>query len=174
MEAVSSGTPAVNLIDYRAMTCIAAGDRAFGLMELLVSLTIISLAILLTVGIFLSGVKGMQKGQDLSAGTLVASSVLAEEFFRIQNGEAAIDSATFFSQDTPVLTGQRVAGTTTFDYEIRHKLIRDVHGDPIGERLTENRLKKVDILVSWSGGKSAGQGKLEVALSKLVSQRDFQ
>ena len=150
---------------------------AFSLLELMISMMILAVAILLTLGIFMSGVKGSQKGQDLSAGVLVAKSVLNEEMLKIQTGAGTISSATFFSQDTPTITGQRVVGTTTFDYEIRHSLVNDIGGTPIGDGLPLNRVKKVDILVTWTdnpGDSSVGQGLLKVGHSKFINQRAFQ
>ena len=150
---------------------------AFSLLELMISMMILAVAILLTLGVFMSGVKGVQKGQDLSAGALVARSVLMEEILKIQTGTGAMSSATFFTQDTPTISGQRKVGSTTFDYEIRHSLINDVGGTPIGDGLPQNRVKKVDILVTWTdnpGDSSVGQGLLKVGYSKLINQRAFQ
>jgi prepilin-type N-terminal cleavage/methylation domain-containing protein len=172
------------VLKYRGLERFSNGSilqlfnrSGFSLIELMISMAILTTAILLMAGIFLSAIKTTHKGIDLSSGILVAKSVLSEEIHNIETGASGTTVAELFSQNPLSIVGQKKVGNQTFDYTItRSLLVHAVTGDPIGERLADNGLLKVNVLVSWTDNPtqgSPGQGLQRVGYTELLNQRDL-
>ena len=140
-------------------------------------MAILTTAILMMIGIFLSAVQTSRESRELSSGTLLAKSVLSEEVHKIATGASTITVTELFQADPLTITGQRKLGNQVFDFQITRDLVLDrVTGDALGDRLTENRLIKLQAIVTWtdnSDQSSPGQGLQRVGYSELVNQRDL-
>ncbi len=139
-------------------------------MELLVSIGILATALLMVVGVFLTVTRASQKSLDLTAGTLVAQSVLSREIYGIMRDENS--RRLFFQRDyqaDPLVRGTERLNQTVFTYLL---YANTVMGAEVG-----NRVKKVDAVVWWWNeeatsvpGARAGYGTLRSEVTRLVNE----
>ena len=139
-------------------------------MELLVSVGILGTALVMVVGVFLTVTRASQKSLDLTAGTVVAQSVLSRELHGIMSHEAS--RRTFFDRDyrtDPWVRGTERLNQTAFTYLLYANTV--MNGD-VG-----NRVKKVDAVVWWWNeeatsvpGAKAGYGFLRSEVTRLVNE----
>jgi Tfp pilus assembly protein PilV len=145
--------------------------RGFSIAELLLSMVILSVITLGVLGLTSTILQTGQEAADTSVGVAVAEA----EIQRVIS--AAQGDPDFWDLDhlvTPYATSSVVADGTAFECEIRAATVMD-NGISLGSSsgLVENRLKKVDIVVTWwdsSTTEHQGYGKLETRLSRLVSE----
>ncbi len=146
-------------------------NNGYSLLELMLSMTIILIAMISIIGLFVSLFKSSQKGLDLTNGLVIAESVMNQYIYDKQELSGGL-----FSNLTDN-TASPETGTTETDYgsEFSHKTIysyeiicRDV------KTTAPLDLKKLDVTVSWwrdSAKESeyrSGYGKLTVHISRLV------
>ncbi len=139
-------------------------------MELLVSIGILATSLVMVVGVFLTVTRASQKSLDLTAGTVVAQSVLSRELYGIMSNE--VSRRTFFDRDyqtDPLLRGTERLNQTAFTYLLYANTV--MNGD-VG-----NRVKKVDVVVWWWNeeaasvpGSTAGYGFLRSEVTRLVNE----
>jgi type II secretory pathway pseudopilin PulG len=136
----------------------------FSLIELVLAVSIVATALLLFIGLFFTMFRASQKGVDLTAGTIVAESVLNQYLYDQQEKTGGLTVNLVDNSGSPY-TGTTSLNKTIFTYEIT---CQD----------TDNTdLKKVDVQVWWWQGDVAkqdnkeGYGKLNVKLTRLVFTR---
>jgi len=139
-------------------------------MELMVSVGILATALVLVVGIFMSVTQASQKSLDLTAGTIVAESILSRELYEVMGREDSRHA--FFARDyqtDPFVRGTERLNQTVFTYLIYATGAMD------GE--VGNRVKKVDAVVWWwteegaaSSGGRTGYGFLRSEVTRLVNE----
>lgn len=142
----------------------------FSLVELMISIGILATSLLLVVGIFMTVTRASQKSLDLTAGTIIAESVLSRELYSIM-GDDTTRAGFFAANDpsVPIVQGTERLNQTVFTYLI---YANTVMGGEVG-----NRVKKVDTVVWWwnEGGSSVagvrpGYGFLRSEVSRLVNE----
>ncbi len=140
--------------------------KGYSLIEVVLSIAIISTAILILVGLFTIMFKSSQKGVDLTIGTVVASSELAKYLYTLQETPGlGLDSLD--TDGDPPYRGTVTLNRTVFSYEIK-----SFSAGP--------DLRKVDISVWWwqkapdsfSQEFRTGYGRLNVKLSRIVYTKE--
>lgn len=137
--------------------------------ELILAVGLITVAILFLVGLSTATLRASDKSSKLYPGYQVAR----KELDRVCSSAAG--DPNFWLQDylaTPWESGSIRVGTTEFNFEIfARTLLDESTSAPLGTSTSaNNRVKKVDIVVSWSGGERQGQGQLRVRASQLVNE----
>ena len=153
----------------------------FSLIELLISMSIIATALVFLIGVFTTGMRANRKSVDLTAGVLVAESIISQELYGILQDDTKRDD--FFkdsssSATTPYVQGVRYNNNTKFTYKMFVSNVGD-----IGEG-ADNAMKTVDVQVWWwnedSGSEvdpnpssdwRAGYGVVSVGLTRLINQQ---
>lgn len=148
----------------------------FSLAELMLALGITSLAILSVGLVLLSILRSDRKTLDTALGGLVARQVLDRTMDRVRADQPAGTKAQFWGSDfvsTPFEAGNITNNGTAFHYEVRAETVVNTGGDDVGGGLTSNRLKKVDVLITWWGSEQndrTGYGELKVQTSRVVGE----
>ncbi|MEW6282438.1 MAG: type II secretion system protein [Candidatus Eremiobacterota bacterium] len=152
-----------------------ARHGGFSLLELLIAFSIIATALLLIIGVFTTILRGSQKTVDLTAGTILAESILDERIYYILNTAPAVDKDNFLNGlASPLLGSGSYMNDTVFSYAIYTTPVT-FPGMGLG-----NRLVKADIIVWWwkpsgsateSAKATQGYGYLRSELSRLVNER---
>ena len=128
-------------------------QRGFSVLELIISLAILASAGLLVMATLTRMLKPSQKAVDLSAGVVLAQSVMQEEVYKIlTDAPGALTSrATFLGGDSPpapALPGLFSVGGTDYQFEIEHQTVLDQStGDPLGGTNVDFQAKRVTITV---------------------------
>jgi Tfp pilus assembly protein PilV len=143
----------------------------FSLAELLLSLGFITTVVLIVMGLTTT----LHRSGQESADRVTAATIAETEIQRAINAGQSDNS--FWAADhtgPPYSSGAVTIKGTDFDYVVTAVTVMD-GGVPVGHGtgLTENRLKKVDIIVTWwesATTERAGYGKLEFKASRLVSE----
>lgn len=152
---------------------------AFTLAEVLLALGVVVLTILATTAFTIAVLRATQKTTDQPVGTLVAERLLSEEIYRAQSDSPPGARASFWDNDwvsTPFRTGTVRRNETDYQYWIYAETVNDLTtGQPLGNggTVTNNRVKKVDIAVSWfgaQGGTRGGYGRLLRTATRLVNE----
>lgn len=154
---------------------ITVRSKGFSIIELVISLAILSSVGLLVMATLTRMLRPSQKAADLSTGVVVAQSVIEEEIHAILSDTGAIPKATFWTSDAPPgspITGSITVGGTDYSYQMEYQTVRDqTTGDPLGGTDPERQIKKVDITVWWWNGNPDdardGYGQLQTQASQL-------
>ena len=157
---------------------IRRGRRGFSLVELLVSIGIVATVLVYIIGVFTTGMKANRKSVDLTAGTLVAESVISHELYGVladKDKSARFFAHTYTSNDAAI-EGTETLSNTVFTYKL---FVSDVN------QFVEsgNKMKKVDVQVWWWVPEStdtsdlqgntirAGYGVVSVGMTRLINQQ---
>lgn len=158
----------ISMIDIRKRSKL---NNGYSLVELMLSMTIILIAMISIIGLFVTLFRSSQKGLDLTNGLVVAESVMNQYIYDKQEMAGGLYSNLTDNSASPV------TGTTENDYgdELSHKTIysyqiicRDV------KTTAPLDLKKLDVTVSWwrdpekESEYKTGYGRLTVHISRLV------
>lgn len=144
--------------------------RGLSLAEVMVALGLITFMILALAGLSFSTLSSSQKSGDVALATQVAHQQLKRSV------ETARADPNFWAADhlaAPWTTGTVTVGSTEFRFEVfAQTLVDSVAGTELGgDPANSNRVKKVDIVVSWmSSGPRVGYGKLSTHASCLVNE----
>jgi hypothetical protein len=132
---------------------------------------------ILSVGLVLFSIlRTDRKTVDTSVGGLVARQVLDRAIDRVRADQPAGTKAQFWGGSfvtTPFEAGNLTNNGTSFHYEVRAETVQDTTGTDVGSTLPSNRLKKVDVVVTWWGSEQhdrSGYGELRVETSRLVGE----
>ncbi len=145
--------------------------RGFSVAELLLSLGFITTVILSVIGLTTTIHRTGQESADRISASIVADS----EIQRVIAAAQADDNFWDFDHTaTPYTTGSVIVDRTEFRYEVTATTVMD-GVDELGTSggLSQNRLKKVNIVVNWWDSETTehnGYGKLEFKASRLVSE----
>ncbi len=148
----------------------------FSLLELMVSVGIMSVTLLLVLAVFTGSMKASQKTTDLTAGVIVAETVLTKDVYNIVNkvdkeaDESAFDK---LKKGGVVASGIKNLNNTTFVWELSSSRVDNTDsGTPVGGTTIDNQLVKLDVVVWWgkSGDKvyeySSDNGNMQVGGAK--------
>ena len=128
----------------------------FSLLELMVSVGIMSVTLLLVLAVFTGSMKASQKTTDLTAGVIVAETVLTKDIYNIVNQvEKEADKGAFekLKKGGIVASGIKNLNNTTFVWELNSTRIDSTDsGTSVGGTTIDNQLVKLDVVVWW--GKS--------------------
>ena len=146
-----------------------AGSRGFSLAELLLAFGLLTISILALGGLSLSAIKASQKSSDV----VDASQVAVQQLARVS--ETAKADPSFWAADhqgTPYTNGTIKVGKTEFSYEIFSQTLQNaVTSQELGNGVAGNRIKKMDIVVTWFGdAEREGYGKRSIRESCLVNE----
>ena len=154
--------------------------KGFSIMELLISMSIIATVLVFLIGVFTTGMRANRKSVDLTAGVLVAESVISQELYGIladpYNSDAFFKSN--YSASSEYVKGTRYNNNTKFTYKMFVKDVTNI-GDS-GSSGAKNAMKKVDVQVWWWNDEKngepaddwrAGYGVVSVGLTRLVNQQ---
>jgi prepilin-type N-terminal cleavage/methylation domain-containing protein len=142
----------------------------FSLIELLVALGILATTLVMVVGVFLTVTRATQKSLDLTAGTVVAQSILSREIYEAMSHDTS--RRFFFNKDysnEPWVRGTERLNQTVFTYLL--------YANTVMNTGVGNRVKKVDAVVWWWNeeaasvpGAKAGYGFLRSEVTRLVNE----
>lgn len=157
-----------------------ANRWGFTVAEVLLTLALMTMAILALMGLSFSSLKATTKSADVTRGVQVAQQYLDRIIEQALADQPAGMRASFFDQDIPGQPWRTVdipLGQTRFTVKLFVQTVQDSStGASLGGAAgAGNRLKKVDAVVSWWDGDGqsqgrAGYGRLQTQLSQLVSE----
>ncbi|MGM9992715.1 MAG: prepilin-type N-terminal cleavage/methylation domain-containing protein [Candidatus Bruticola sp.] len=133
----------------------------FSLLELMVSVGIMSVTLLLVLAVFTGSMKASQKTTDLTAGVIVAETVLTKDVYNIVNkvsGEADVGAYDkLVGGGGVVASGIKNLNNTTFVWELTSNKVVDSGTGSVssGSEVAKNDLVKLDVVIWW--GKSGDQ-----------------
>ncbi|MBQ7528667.1 prepilin-type N-terminal cleavage/methylation domain-containing protein, partial [bacterium] len=129
-------------------------QRGFSLVELMVSVGIMSVTLLLVMAVFTTSMRAGQKSVDLAAGVLVAETVLTKDVYDVVHGKgegvasgSSVDSmkANLLNGDgSVVMSGIKELNNTTFIWELKSTKLSGVDIDA-----DISDLLKLDVEVWW-------------------------
>jgi len=147
-------------------------SKGFTLAEVLISVGILAVAMLGMLSLCATGMTVNKK----SATTLTAAQVADRQLQRAIRRMVVDDypegaRETFWDREfpypsTPLATGKEVVGSNTFSYALYANTL------PLPSSVTENRVKRVDIVVWWwsDSGRREGYGRLQQQAFRLVNE----
>lgn len=147
-----------------------AGSRAgLSLAEVLLALGLLAIGILTLSGLSLSALKAGQKSSSVMEAGQIAVMKLEEV------GATARADSSFWLADhlaTPYEEGSVKVGKTEYTYRVFSRTLLDqTSGTELGSGVSNNRLKKLDIEISWFGDSQRdGYGKRTLRESCLLNQ----
>ena len=150
--------------------------RAFTLTELIVAIGFFAVAILAVLGLSLAINRLEAKSANTNVGKSVASQILQRTLSDVRADQPPGARANFWDSDhldPPWDEGVQLSDHTRFNYTVTCSTVSDTAGDEIGHGIGGNRLKKVDVLVTWWNAEEKPgreQGPLEVTATQLVSE----
>lgn len=152
------------------------GPRAFSLMELMISVGILATAILLVTGVYLFLFRASQKSVDLTAGTVVAESILKEWQQRLSYDVAtstAFRNSTY-ATDTLIDSSTKSLNNAVFTYNLYAMDVNSLLGLSTTPNPPPPPIRRLRIVCSWwdNGrglpGTDRGLGLLTVELNRMV------
>ncbi|MBS2040302.1 hypothetical protein JST97_35270 [bacterium] len=117
-------------------------------MEAVLALALLAIVLVSVSGLFLKLLGGSQKSSDLTAGAMLAETIL-------QKHSIGPDFLSYANQ-LQVLYNRDGSQAEEFTYQVTCTRV-------------QSNLYYVDVQVSWSGGSRAGQGRLSTRLGRLAS-----
>lgn len=154
--------------------------QAFSLAELLLSLALLTVALVTVGALFISMYRTQEKASRGSTGVLAAETVLNTKLHAIFHGlEPGLSKTDFFNNDAPPqpsLEGRLLLSGTEYIYKLDYSTVPGPGGAPLGSTLAENRLKLVSITCWWwtadATATRAGFGKQTYSTQRLVNEND--
>jgi hypothetical protein len=154
----------------RSAPRLATAPRGgFSLAELLLAFGLLTIGILALIGLSITALKSGQKSSDSIDAAQVATRQLADVRQR------AASDADFWQAEhktVPYETGAVRVGKTDFTFECYSEtLLNGETGEALGSGVDGNRVKKLDIVVTWLGeGPKSGYGRRTLRESCLVNE----
>lgn len=142
--------------------------RGFSLVELLVAIAILGLGGLALFGLFMTSIQARAKSNDTTSASRLASSELERAVLSAQRDIPTGSKEAFWDNDYPISgspqtsTSTKVGGTD-FTVDLFHTTVR-------ANTSGANRLKRIQVRVTWWNGEKQGYGKLQTLASRLVTE----
>lgn len=142
--------------------------RGFSLVELLLSVALLSLGILALLSLLTASQQASSKSEELTAAGAVAEAELQRAVRAAARDIPTGELARFWAADfppggVPFVQGDTRVGRTSLHYEVFATTV-------LNSSSTENRLKQIEVRVSWWGGEREGYGQLNTVAAGLVSE----
>ena len=145
--------------------------RGFSLVEMVLAIGLLGIVILSVGLLSLMIIRSTSESNDRTSTAAVASSLLDRVIRDAQ------DDPNFWSTDhvsSPYLADTLKMGKLNYQYEVfAETLVNQNAGNPVGDALANNRLKRVTLLMSWHDTQNAerqGYGKLSYSVSRVVNE----
>lgn len=147
--------------------------KAFSLAELVLATGTIAACILTLMVLVLSLSRSSRKSVNTSAAELAADQILTRILYQADWN----DHANFWDtpNHSPYRSGSYSLNRTDFSYTLDASEVRDTSSTAVGAGQTQNRLKMVNLRVTWWDGNSgprAGTGKLSTQVQRLVHEKN--
>lgn len=144
------------------------GIKGFNLVELVIAIGILSVGIFTLLTMFSTSLQARAKSSNLTAATHLAATEIQRARQSALHDRPSGSKALFWGSEypspaTPFRSNEYTVSGTKFTAEVFAVTVRT----PASGR---NRLKKVDVVVSWSGGQKSGQGRTKARASSLVAE----
>lgn len=139
-------------------------DGGFSLLELLLALGTLATTLLLVVALGLSLAGRNRTTASAPIGFLAAENILNQFVYDIQGNSSP---STFFSTPPPAVHGTLTVNRIDFLYRLDYELCSGVGPAP---SLSDNRLLKLTVKVTWTLGNGPQQGKHECTLMRLLHE----
>lgn len=146
--------------------------QGFSLGETLVAIGLLSIVILAMGLLSLTIIRSTTESNDRTAAAAVATSLLDRVILQGQ------EDPNFWDNDhlgTPYVEDKVKFGKIDYHYKVLAETVLNSSGDPLGEELPNNRLKRVTLELRWfdtESGARQGYGDLSLSLSRLVNEVD--
>lgn len=148
--------------------CGRSGRRGFTLVEVLLATAVLGATLLTLVSVCGLGLRANKKSLYALTAAQVAERQLDRWISRaVVNDEPSGARRQFWTDEGLWKQGEETIGGVKYEYRIS---IRTVPG--AGDAVPNNRLKKVDIEVSWLEGEREGLGRLKEFGYRLVNEED--
>lgn len=153
-------------------------ERAFSLAEVLIALAILGIGMLGLISVCSVGLQANKKSLTMLTAEQVADRQINRNITKaVVNDEPPGARDRFWRADypyptTPWVTGVEKVGTTEYKYALYATTVDAVAGGELGSGVEDNRLKKVDIVVTWWGEQRQGYGTLRVNGYRLINEQD--
>lgn len=151
--------------------------RAFSLAELLLAVALFAIIILGVLALSISVLKTERKAADTTVGKSVAQSLATRLLDQVRADSPVGTRANFLAYNTPntaFQTGTSRVQRTDYQYSIFVSTVSDNGGVNVGSAIGNNRLKRMEVRVSWwavnAGQTRAGYGQLTTSLCQLVAE----
>lgn len=144
-------------------------SRGFTLAELLLAVGLLALVILTLAALITSAIRSNEKGTRTAQAVDVADALLARRLYDVEWDLPPGTRDAFWAASGAWLPPTTATmGGVDYQYTVFADTVAGVGG-------AGNRLKKVDLVMSWwdsgqGGGQRQGYGRLEVQASRLVSE----
>ena len=132
------------------------------------AVAILGLGGLALFSLFLTSIQARGKSNDATSASRLASSELERAVLAAQSDIPAGSKDAFWNTDYPITgtaqtTTNTKVGGTEFRVELFHTTVR---ADASGT----NRLKRIQVRVTWWNGEKQGYGNLQTLASRLVAE----
>ena len=148
-------------------------SRGFSIAEVVLALGLVCLVILGVALLALSIIRSRTESSDRAVTTTAAAQLLDDLAVQAQEDD------TFWDTDyttTPYKEGDIRIGKLDYHYKLKGFTVVDPLSTPVGNALPKNRLKLLELEVSWFDTEQTdnkqGYGKLSTSVTKLVSQSE--
>lgn len=153
--------------------------RGFSLAEVMFAIGILAMALIALLNLAGSALKNSSRTENLALATDLAEREISRAIYSAMNDQPAGSFAQFWDQEytsMPWRQGTRQLNGMDFQFAIYAQTVADpLTGKPVGAGASDNRIKKVDILVWWmhSDPKQGrqGYGQLRTAASRIVNEQ---
>ena len=145
--------------------------EGFSLLEIIIAVGVIAIATLTIIALFTQVLRGSQKSVDLSRGTMLAQSIIAERIYSTFDDDLVKDF--WWSQvDAGIYAGPGNFWERQTVNDMRYVL----YAAPLtGLGAAPYRAAKIDVVVWWwdseqQGGAREGYGQLRTEVTRLVNE----
>ena len=144
--------------------------RGFSFVEMVLAVGLLAVTILATGLLAMTMLRSQTESNDRISAVAVCNTLLDQTL-----NEAQADSA-FWTGDhsvTPYKEDTVKMGKLEYQYQVFAQTVVDTAGDEVGTALTDNRLKRVTIQLTWFDTESEerqGYGKLKESITRIVNQ----
>ena len=155
--------------------------NGFSLSELVLAVGLLAMVILALAMLGISTIRSSEKAARFSQASQVGSSLITRILYDVECDQPPGTRDAFWDHVGPApwqaVTPVTVGGVE-YEYEVFAETVLETSGVASGTVAGEpgNRVKKVDLVMTWmdsrsTGGFRRGYGRLELQLSRLVNER---
>lgn len=142
--------------------------RGFSLVELVLSIGVLTLTILTLAGFMTVTVRNREKAEVLSEASNEMERLLERTMTGVRSDTPAGTRDSFMTQDaeTPWRAGSFKSGRTEYEYALR---VQSVGG--VGSEDLNNRLKRLEVELFWGSSQESGGARQGYGMYRLVATR---
>ncbi len=144
--------------------------RAFTLVEVLMAIAVMAVTLLTLVSVCALGLRADKKSLTSLAAVQLGERQLDRWLSRARDDDPAGSKADLWDRNCPYPSpwkqGRETIGGVDFDYALYTSEV------PLGQITPNNRMKRVDVVVTWMGGDRSGSGQMQEFGYRLVNEAD--